>query len=112
MAIYWKCKNKDCKQFGKEVLAVSYRMGYNKEMKLVPIEIPPCPECGEEFDYREVLPEQKGDININYSSFNSKSNEEKASVLKKRYKDGIKNTIDETIREKRNQVTKSFFKEV
>lgn len=111
MAIFWKCENEKCNRYGKEILAVSYRAKYNERMELIPIDIPHCPECGKEYGYREELPKQEGDININYASFNSKSNEEKAFVLKKRYKDSIKNTINETINEKRKQISKSFFKE-
>ena len=62
--------------------------------------------------YREELPKNEGDINISFMSFNSKSNEDKASILKKRYKENAKKEgVEDKIRYKREQMTKQFFGE-
>lgn len=43
--------------------------------------------------YREELPESEGDINVAFASFGSQSNENKASILKARYKKGIEKRV-------------------
>ena len=55
----------------------------------VPINIPYCKVCGKQMGYREELPESEGDINVAFASFGSQSNENKASILKDRYKKGL-----------------------
>jgi hypothetical protein len=106
--LYWKCENKDCEQFGKEIIEVKPMFKYTSN-GTVPIDIPYCKCCGKQMGYREELPESDGEINVAFASFNSMSNEDKSTMLKKRYKEGIKKDIDEKIRVKREQVTKSFF---
>lgn len=60
--------------------------------------------------YREELPESEGDINVAFASFGSQSNENKASILKARYKKGLeKDGVSEMIKAKREKVTKDFF---
>lgn len=108
--IYWKCVNAECEEFGNEILEPKPMFKYSP-LGTVPTNIPYCKKCGRQMDYREELPTQEGPISVNFASFNSKSNEDKAHILKKRYKDGVKkeNVIQDVIKEKREQVTKQFF---
>lgn len=109
--LYWKCENKECKKFEEEVLEIKPTFKYT-ENGTVPINIPYCKCCGQQMGYREELPKNEGDINISFMSFNSKSNEDKASVLKKRYKENAKKeNVEDKIRYKREQMTKQFFGE-
>lgn len=109
--LYWKCENKECKEFGKEILEIKPMFKYT-EKGAIPINIPYCKCCERQMGYREELPKSEGNINVSFMSFNSKSNEDKASVLKKRYKENNKKeNVEEKIRYKREQMTKQFFGE-
>ena len=109
--LYWKCENEKCKNFGEEILEINPIFKYT-ENGTVPINIPYCKCCGQQMGYREELPKNEGDINISFMSFNSKSNEDKASVLKNRYKENAKKEgVEDKIRYKREQMTKQFFGE-
>lgn len=109
--LYWKCENEKCKNFGEEILEINPIFKYT-ENGTVPINIPYCKCCGQQMGYREELPKNEGDINISFMSFNSKSNEDKALVLKKRYKENAKKEgVEDKIRYKREQMTKQFFGE-
>lgn len=109
--LYWKCENEKCKNFEEEILEINPIFKYT-ENGTVPINIPYCKCCGQQMGYREELPKNEGDINISFMSFNSKSNEDKASVLKKRYKENAKKEgVEDKIRYKREQMTKQFFGE-
>lgn len=109
--LYWKCENEKCKNFGEEILEINPVFKYT-ENGTIPINIPYCKCCGQQMGYREELPKNEGDINISFMSFNSKSNEDKASVLKKRYKENAKKeNVEDKIRYKREQMTKQFFGE-
>lgn len=107
--LYWKCENKECADYGKEIIEVRPMFKYT-DKGTTPINIPYCKTCGKQMGYREELPESDGEINVAFASFNSKTNEDKADILKKRYKKSIeKEDINEKIRLKREQVTKNFF---
>lgn len=109
--LYWKCENEKCKNFGEEILEINPIFKYT-ENGTVPINIPYCKCCGQQMGYREELPKNEGDVNISFMSFNSKSNEDKALVLKKRYKENAKKEgVEDKIRYKREQMTKQFFGE-
>ena len=83
--IYWKCENKECTEFGKEIIETRPMFKYTNN-GTVPINIPYCKVCGKQMGYREELPESEGDINVAFASFGSQSNENKAFILKDRYK--------------------------
>ena len=107
--IYWKCENKECTEFGKETIETNPMFKYI-DKGTVPINIPYCKACGKQMGYREELPESDGDINVAFASFGSQSNENKASILKDRYKKGLeKDGISEIIKAKRDKMTKDFF---
>lgn len=107
--IYWKCENKECTEFGKEIIETRPMFKYTNN-GTVPINIPYCKVCGKQMGYREKLPESEGDINVAFASFGSQSNENKASILKARYKKGLeKDGVSEMIKAKREKVTKDFF---
>lgn len=106
--IYVWCDNEACSNHAKEDILVKAEFKY-KDGEMVLSNIPRCPICGKEMSYREEW--QKGNgINVGFSSFNSKSNEDKASILKQRYRDNLKKEdISEVIKYKREQATKQFF---
>ena len=107
--LYWKCENKDCEEFGKEILEMRPKFRYT-EKGTEPIDIPYCKCCGNQMGYREELPESDGEINVAFASFNSKSDGDKAYMLKKRYKENLKKeNIDEKIKDVREKATKKFF---
>lgn len=109
--LFWKCENEKCEQFEKEILEVKPRFKYT-EKGTIPTDIPYCKCCGKQMGYREVLPESNGEINVAFASFNSMSNESKSSMLKQRYKDGLKKDhIDEKIKDVRDKAAKQFFGE-
>lgn len=107
--IYWKCENKECTEFGKETIETNPMFKYT-DKGTVPINVPYCKVCGKQMGYREELPESEGDINVAFASFGSQSNENKASILKDRYKKGLeKDGISEVIKTKRDKMIKDFF---
>lgn len=107
--LYWKCENQECEKFGQEILETRPMFKYT-ENGTIPINIPYCKCCGDQMGYREELPKDEGDINVTYSSFNAKSDSDKASLLKKRYREANKKEgIEEKIRYKREKATKDFF---
>ena len=65
--LYWKCENKECKEFGKEILEIRPMFKYT-EKGTIPINIPYCKCCGQQMGYREELPENDGDtLSIKHS---------------------------------------------
>lgn len=106
--IYVWCNNEACSNHAKEDILVKAEFKYENG-ETVLSNIPRCPICGKEMSYREELRKGNG-INVSFTSFNSKSNEDKASMLKKRYRDNLKKeNISEVIKHKREQATKHFF---
>ncbi len=106
--VYVWCNNEACSNYAKEDILVKAQFKYENGETILS-NIPRCPACGKEMFYREEL--QKGNgINVGFTSFNSKSNEDKADILKKRYNDNIKKeNINEVIKNKRERATKQFF---
>lgn len=107
--IYWKCENEECEKHGEEIIEATPMFKYTPN-GTVPINIPYCKSCGKQMGYREELPVQEGPINIGFAKFNSMSDGDKATMLKTRYKEGLKKEdIQDRIKAKREQATKSFF---
>lgn len=106
--IYWKCKNKECEEYGKKILETKPMFKYT-DRGTEPINIPYCKKCGKEMGYEEILPKQEGPINISFGKFNSMSTTDKASVLKKRYRDNLnEKELKHTIEQKRLDATKKY----
>lgn len=107
--VYVWCNNEACSNYAKEDILVKAQFKYENG-KTVLSNIPRCPICGKEMFYREEYLKKEGSIDVAFTSFNSKSSEDKADILKKRYNDNIKKeNIDEVIKNKREKVTKQFF---
>ena len=89
----FKCVNTECKNFGQPIFFSHLTYIWdNKLMKSKPrssdVE---CILCKQEM--KEELKVQEGDISFYYGSFNTKSDEEKKAILKKRSSDHTKTKL-------------------
>lgn len=75
------CKNKDCKKYGGRSPLANPKYAF-RNGKLVPVNIPRCPECGKEMDYEEELNKEMPNISI--GEFRMMSPSDKGKMLKKR----------------------------
>jgi len=88
----FKCENKECENFDKIEFYSKVKYIF-KNNELIPEIF--CVKCNKRL--LEIKEERKGDINIYVATFNSKSDQEKRDILKKRADDHTNKKMKDSV---------------
>lgn len=92
----FRCKNEKCELLEKDQFFAKISWRFDEQTKSMELkEKYFCEKCNSELTYQKE--EYKGDICFNYGAFNTKSDQEKKTILKKRADDHTRTKMKDRI---------------